>query len=127
MTKLDAGLTPSLPASDSDSAAIWGSKRINPRPQSCLCLACSGYPSNDDDEDELPIWLQRRKAGSKSDFLFFFFRRQAALQTWLKRLARKDYISSKYSKLCSLHFKFEDFVANSTDQKGWRKRKRESD
>ena len=30
-------ITP-LPASDSGSAAVWGSKRINPRPQSCLCL-----------------------------------------------------------------------------------------
>ena len=39
-----------LPASDSDSAAVWGSKRINPWPQSCLCLTCSGCPSNDDDE-----------------------------------------------------------------------------
>ena len=38
MTKLDAGLITSLPASDSGSAAVWGSKRINPRPQSCLCL-----------------------------------------------------------------------------------------
>ena len=36
--KLDAGLITSLPASDSDNAAVWGSKRINPRPQSCLCL-----------------------------------------------------------------------------------------
>ena len=35
------------------SAAVWGSKRINPRPQFCLCLACSGYPSNDDDDDKL--------------------------------------------------------------------------
>ena len=25
------------------SAAVWGSKRINPRPQSCLCLTWSGY------------------------------------------------------------------------------------
>ena len=36
------GLAPSpnceCGASDSGSAAIWGSKRINPRPQSCLCL-----------------------------------------------------------------------------------------
>ena len=50
MTKLDAGLITSLPASDSGSAAVWGSKRINSRPQSCLCLAWSGCPSNDDDE-----------------------------------------------------------------------------
>ena len=52
MTKLDAGLMTSLPASDPGSAAVWGSKRINPRPQSCLCLAWSGCPSNDDDDDD---------------------------------------------------------------------------
>ena len=52
MTKLDAGLMTPLPASDSGSAAVWGSKRINPRPQSCLCLAWSGCPSNDDDDDD---------------------------------------------------------------------------
>ena len=50
--ELDAGLITSLPASDSASAAVWGSKRINPRPQSCLCLTWSGYPSNDDDDDD---------------------------------------------------------------------------
>ena len=53
MTKLDAGLITSLPASDSGSAAIWGSKRINPRPQFCLCLAWNGCPSNDDDDVKL--------------------------------------------------------------------------
>ena len=52
MTKLDAGLMTSLPASDPGSAAVWGSKRINPRPQSCLCLTWNGYPSNDDDDDD---------------------------------------------------------------------------
>ena len=41
-------ITP-LPASDSGSAAAWGSKRINLWPQSCLCLTCSGYPSNDNE------------------------------------------------------------------------------
>ena len=54
MTKLDAGLMKSLPASDSGSSAVWGSKRINPRPQSCLCLTWSGYPSNDDDAASHP-------------------------------------------------------------------------
>ena len=49
-TKLDTGLIAPLPASDSGSTAAWGSKRINPRPQSCLCLTWSRYPSNDDDE-----------------------------------------------------------------------------
>ena len=37
MTKLDAGLVTPLLASDSGSAAVWGSKRINPRPQS-VCV-----------------------------------------------------------------------------------------
>ena len=49
---LDVGLITPLPASDSGNSAVWGSKRINPRPQSCLCLTCSGYPSNDDDDDD---------------------------------------------------------------------------
>ena len=52
MTKLDAGLITPLPASDSGRAAVWGSKRINPQPQSCLCLTWSGCPSSDDDDDE---------------------------------------------------------------------------
>ena len=51
MTKLDAGLITPLPASDLDSSAVWGSKMINPRPQCCLCLTWSGYPSNDDNDD----------------------------------------------------------------------------
>ena len=51
MTKLDAGLITPLPASDSGSAAACRSKRINPRPQSCLCLTWSGCPSNDDDDE----------------------------------------------------------------------------
>ena len=34
MTKPDAGLMTSLSASDSGSAAVWGSNKINPRPQS---------------------------------------------------------------------------------------------
>ena len=52
MTKLNAGLITSLPASDSGSAAALGSKRINPRPWSCLCQTWSVYPSNDDDHDD---------------------------------------------------------------------------
>ena len=52
MTKLDAGLMTSQPASDPGSAAVWGSKRINPRPQSCLCLTWSGYPSNNNDNEQ---------------------------------------------------------------------------
>ena len=61
MTKLDAGLMTSLPASDPGNAAVWGSKRINPRPQSCLCLAWSGCPSNDDDDDNCILTNQNDK------------------------------------------------------------------
>ena len=43
--------TPLL-ASDSGSTAVWGSKRINPRPQFCLYLTWSGCSSNDDDDDD---------------------------------------------------------------------------
>ena len=59
MTKLDADLITSLPASDSGSAAVWGSKRINPRPQSCLCLTWSGCPLNDDNES-INIYMIKR-------------------------------------------------------------------
>ena len=47
MMKLDAGLKTPLPEFDSGSAAACSSERINPRPQSCLCLTWSGYPSNE--------------------------------------------------------------------------------
>ena len=50
--KLDAGLMTSLPASDPGSAAVWGSKRINPWPQPCMYLAWSGCPSNDDNDND---------------------------------------------------------------------------
>ena len=46
MTKLDAGLITSLPASNPGSTAVWGSKR--PSAPVLLCLTWSGYPSNDD-------------------------------------------------------------------------------
>ena len=51
MTKLDAGLITPLPPA-SGSAAVWGSKRINPCPQSCLCLTWSGCPSNNNDNNQ---------------------------------------------------------------------------
>ena len=38
VTKPNAGLITSLPASDSGSTTAWDNKKINPRPQSCLCL-----------------------------------------------------------------------------------------
>ena len=61
MIKLDAGLITPLPASDSGSAVVWGSKRINPRPQSCLCLTWSGYPLNNDDEQIYLLYQSNAK------------------------------------------------------------------
>ena len=66
------------------------------------------------------------KQDQKVTFHSFPLEDKHFLQTWLKRLIRKDYVPTKNSKLCSLHFKFEDFVTDSTDQKGWRKRKRKT-
>ena len=48
------------------------------------------------------------------------------LQTWLKRLARKDFTPSKCTKFCSLHFTTEDFMDESIDHNSTRKRKRNS-
>ena len=60
----------SLPASDPGSAAVWGSKRINPRSQSCLYLAWSGYPSNnDDDDDDHHLVVLRKKLSSRVTLL----------------------------------------------------------
>ena len=58
----------SLLASDPGSAAAWNSKRINPRPQFCLCLTWSGYPSNDNDVHPGPVLL-RRFVRNKYDLL----------------------------------------------------------
>ena len=64
----------SLPASDPGSAAVRGSKRINPRPQSCLCLTWSGYPSNDDERFNKSCFKSRkvkRRATSRENRKFF--------------------------------------------------------
>ena len=66
------------------------------------------------------------KQNQKVTFHSFSLEDKHFLQTWLKQLARKDYVSTKHFKLCSLHFKFEDFATDSTDQREWRKRKRET-
>ena len=72
---------------------------------------------------KLPIWLQRRKTGSKRNFLLFSFRRQAISLNLSKTTSKKSYIPSKHSKLCSLHFKSENFATVSTDQIVWSKKR----
>ena len=83
MTKLDAGLITSLPASDPGSAAVWGSKRINPRPQFYLCLAWSGCPSNDDDDDDLFFAQDHCKKLATRMFIFFCFSNHYLRVHWL--------------------------------------------
>ena len=46
------------------------------------------------------------------------------LQRWLKRIARKDFTPTKLSRMCSLHFKPEDFVTESNDQQIRRRKNR---
>ena len=46
-------------------------------------------------------------------------RRKVATNT----TSKKSYI---HFKLCSLHFKSEDFITDSSDQKTWRKTKKET-
>ena len=48
------------------------------------------------------------------------------LQGWLKRIARKDFMPTKYSRLCLLYFKPEDFVTESNDQQIRRRNNRSS-
>jgi len=60
---------------------------------------------------ELSLWLR-------------WIDNEKLLQQWLKSISRKDFKPSKHTKICSLHFKEEDFVSDSVDQKNRRKRKR---
>ena len=57
----------------------------------------------------------------------FPLKNEELLCNWLKNIARKNFKPSKYSKLCSLHFKADDFIKVSHDSKQRRKRKRDSE
>jgi len=79
----------------------------------CAALNCrSGYDGEAKD--------------SSVSFHAFPLHNKQLLQLWTKRLARKDFVPSKYSRLCSLHFVSEDFVTESNDINNRRKRKRKS-
>ena len=53
-------------------------------------------------------------------FHSFPLQNQPLLKIWLKRLARKDFTPTKYSRLCSLHFTSDDF----SDQNSRREKRR---
>ena len=76
--------------------------------------------------NQLQIRLYRGKKDPTVTFHAFPLQNKQLLQNWLNRLARKDFTPTKFSRLCSLHFKPEDFVENSTDQKSSRLNKKEN-
>ena len=68
----------------------------------CCAINCrSGYTGENNDPDVT--------------FHSFPLHDKQLLQGWLKRIARKDFAPTKYSRLCSLHCKPEDAVAESND------------
>ena len=75
-------------------------------------LCRSGYASENKD--------------SNITFYLFPLHDKQLLQGWLKRIARKDFTPTKYSRLCLLHFKLEDFVIESNDQQIRRRKNRSS-
>ena len=85
MTKLNASIITPLPASDSGSPAVCDSKRINPRPQSCLCLTWSGYPSNDDDDDDDDCKTKNNQARFDKDLYLLMVNKNKVFKKYLKK------------------------------------------
>ena len=80
----------------------------------CAAIDCkSGYSS---EEKKLNVTYHS-----------FPLKNEELLCNWLKNIARKNFKPSKYSKLCSLHFKADDFIKVSHDSNQRRKRKRDSE
>ena len=80
----------------------------------CAAINCkSGYSS---EEKKLDITYHS-----------FPLKDEELLCNWLKNIARKNFKSSKYSKLCSLHLKPDDFIEVFHDSNQRCKRKRESE
>ena len=79
----------------------------------CCAINCRlGYTGEDKDPDVT--------------FHSFPLHDKQLLQCWLKRIARKDFTPTKHSRLCPLHFKSEDFVKESNDQKIKRRKNQSS-
>ena len=57
-------------------------------------------------------------------FHSFPFHDENLMKIWLKNIARKDFKPTKYTRICSLHFKLDDFREDSSDHKESRKRLR---
>ena len=68
----------------------------------------------------------RERKDPSVTFHAFPLRNKQLLQIWLNLLDREGFTPTKYSRLCSLHFKAEDFIEDSTDQKSRRRNKKKS-
>ncbi len=53
----------------------------------------------------------------------FPFANPRILEKWEKKLSRKDFAPTKWSRVCSLHFEAADFEENRTDKHKWRRKK----
>ena len=65
----------------------------------------------------------QQDAGIKIAFHKFPIANKELCDRWIRANPRKDFIPTKHSRLCSLHFQPTDFVENRTDKKASRKRK----
>ena len=76
---------------------------------------------------QLQICILFRRKKLNITYHSFPLKNEELLCNWLKNIARKNFKPSKYSKLCSLHFKPDDFIEVSHDSNQRRKRKRDSE
>ena len=77
-------------------------------PNKCAAYGCkSGYDSSETQN----VTLHR-----------FPLNNEALLNTWLRRISRSNFTPSSNSRLCSLHFRESDFVAESLDTNITRRR-----
>lgn len=78
----------------------------------CSAFGCkSGYASQASSSDVKPT------------FHTYPLRNKQLLALWLERNPRRNFTPSKYSRLCSLHFKESDFITTSQDSNPRRRRR----
>ena len=80
----------------------------------CSAFGCkSGYTrKNDEHDDPAPV----------VSYHAFPLNNAELCQKWVRANPRKDFVATKNSKLCSLHFHPSDFVAERTDSNASRRR-----
>lgn len=79
----------------------------------CAAYGCkSGYKTK---EDSTSSTSQDSCVQPKLTFHAFPLQDKDLCDKWIRANPRKDFTPTKYSKLCSLHFKLNDFVSESRD------------